>query len=244
MRTRLSFRGLIVLLYLGSLIPLLTLVGLVGFRMQQDFLLTDARDRLIEFVRADVTELAPDADLTNLAVQLGEHLRVLGADLFVQDAEGRPVPPALGTGPWLDDAAHRTARETRRRLAADDSCRFLAPDGLPGPRTGYPGQRALHRRSQPAIGDDRGRVGRATPAIHLDHRRSSDVGGRVFLHYCRRQHSPVGGSSAHLSGGRAGRPDEPHAAATSERSARPRSYIQCDARPHSGLHRPPGPVDR
>ena len=113
MRARLSFRGLIVLLYLGSLIPLLTLVGLVVFRMQQNFLITDAHDRLTEFVRADVTALAPDADLTNLAVLLGERLRVLGADLFVQDAEGRPVPPALGTGPWLDDAAQRAARETR-----------------------------------------------------------------------------------------------------------------------------------
>ena len=113
MKARLSFRGLIVLLYLGSLIPLLTLVGLVVFRMQQNFLITDAHDRLTEFVRADVTALAPDADLTNLAVLLGERLRVLGADLFVQDAEGRPVPPALGTGPWLDDAAQRAARETR-----------------------------------------------------------------------------------------------------------------------------------
>jgi hypothetical protein len=113
MRARLSFGGLIVLLYLGSLIPLLTLVGLVVFRMQQNFLITDARDRLTEFVQADVTALAPDADLTNLAVLLGERLRVLGADLFVQDAEGRPVPPALGTGPWLDAAAHQTARETR-----------------------------------------------------------------------------------------------------------------------------------
>jgi two-component system, OmpR family, sensor kinase len=113
MKARLSFRGLIVLLYLGSLIPLLTLIGLVVYRSQQNFLITDANDRLTEFVRAGVTSLAPGADLTNLSVVLGEHLRVLGADLFIKDADGRPVPPALGTGPWLDAAAHRAVRETR-----------------------------------------------------------------------------------------------------------------------------------
>src|SRR5512136_2529648 len=113
MKARLSFRGLIVLLYLGSLIPLLTLIGLVVYRSQQNFLITDAHDRLTEFVRAGVTSVAPGTDLTTLSVLLGEHLRVLGADLFIKDANGRPVPPALGTGPWLDDAAHRAARETR-----------------------------------------------------------------------------------------------------------------------------------
>jgi len=113
MRARLSFRGLIVLLYLGSLIPLLTLIGLVVYRTQQNFLITDAHDRLTEFVRAGVTSLEPGTDLTTLSVLLGEHLRVLGADLFIKDADGRPVPPALGTGPWLNDATHRAIRETR-----------------------------------------------------------------------------------------------------------------------------------
>lgn len=113
MKAGLSFRGLIVLLYLGSLIPLLALIGLVVYRLQQNSLINDAQERLTEFVRADVASNAPGADLTDLTVLLGEHLRVLGADLFVKDAGGRPVPPALGTGPWLDDAAHRTALETQ-----------------------------------------------------------------------------------------------------------------------------------
>ncbi len=113
MKDGLSFRGLIVLLYLGSLIPLLALIGLVVYRLQQNSLITDAQERLIEFVRSDVTSIAPGEDLTDLTVVLGEHLRVLGADLFVKDSSGRPVPPALGTGPWLDDAAHLAARETQ-----------------------------------------------------------------------------------------------------------------------------------
>jgi hypothetical protein len=112
-KSRLSFRGLIVLLYLGTLIPLLTLIGLVVYRTQQNFLITETRDRLTGFVQAGVSSLTPGADLTNLSVALGEHLRVLGAALFVKDATGRPVPPALGTGPWLDDAAHRSVREQR-----------------------------------------------------------------------------------------------------------------------------------
>jgi two-component system OmpR family sensor kinase len=85
----------------------------VVYRTQQNFLITETRDRLTGFVQAGVSSLTPGADLTNLSVALGEHLRVLGADLFVKDATGRPVPPALGTGPWLDDAAHRSVREQR-----------------------------------------------------------------------------------------------------------------------------------
>jgi two-component system OmpR family sensor kinase len=113
MKAGISFRTLIVLLYLGSLILLLVLIGLVVFRMEQNFLISDARDRLSEFVRADVTAFAPPADLTDLTVLMGEHLRGLGADLFVKDAVGRAVAPSLGTGPWLDSAAHRAALETR-----------------------------------------------------------------------------------------------------------------------------------
>jgi two-component system, OmpR family, sensor kinase len=133
MKARLSFRSLIVLLYLGSLIPLLTLIGLVVYRSQQTFLITDLHERLTEVVRADVTSLPPSTDLTNLSVLLGEHLRVLGADLFVKDADGSPVPPALGTGPWLDDAAHRAVREKRagslQTIPAGSSGRlvYLAP---------------------------------------------------------------------------------------------------------------------
>lgn len=113
MKARLSFRGLIVLLYLGGLIPLLILIGLLVYRSQQNIFMTDANDRLTEFAPVGVTSLAPGTDLATLSLDLGEHLRVLGADLFIKDADGRPVPHALGSGPWLDDAAHRAVRETR-----------------------------------------------------------------------------------------------------------------------------------
>ena len=114
MRRAISFRGLIMLLYIGSLVPLLVLVGLVVYRLQQTYLLNDARSRLLDFVRADVEGLPPDADLTILAVNLNERLRVLGADLFMKDASGSPVPPALGTGPWMNDAQHLAVRESKQ----------------------------------------------------------------------------------------------------------------------------------
>lgn len=111
MKKSVSFRILVITLYLGSLIPLLVLVGLVVYRLQQSYLLNDTRSRLVDFVRAGVADQPTQADLSLLAVRLGERLRVLGADMFVKDAAGAPVAPALGTGPWLDDEQHRLARQ-------------------------------------------------------------------------------------------------------------------------------------
>ncbi len=113
MKIRLSFRGLIILFFVGSLIPLMVMVGLLVFRLQQAYLLNDAQKRLTDFVEAGVVQHASDTDLTPLAVNLGEGLRVLGADMFVQNASGNPVPPSLGTGPWLDAAEHQVARDSR-----------------------------------------------------------------------------------------------------------------------------------
>lgn len=114
MKARLSFRGLIILLFVGTMIPLLIMVGLVVFRLQQIYLVNEAQNRLVDFVQAGVEQYGSDADLTLLAVNLGEHLRVLGADMFIQDASGKPVPPSLGTGPWLDANAHKAARDARK----------------------------------------------------------------------------------------------------------------------------------
>src|SRR5512139_2658221 len=113
MKFRLSFRGLIVLLFVGSMIPLMVMVGLVVFRLQQAYLVNDAQKRLIDFVQAGVAQYTTDASLTVLAVNLGEHLRVLGADMFIQDANGNPVPPSLGTGPWLDTSEHQSVRDSQ-----------------------------------------------------------------------------------------------------------------------------------
>jgi signal transduction histidine kinase len=114
MKTRLTFRGLIILLFVGIMIPLLVMVGLVVFRLQQAYLINEAQSRLVDFVQADVKQFTSGTDLTTLAVNLGEHLRVLGADLFIQNASGNPVPPSLGMGPWLNVTEHQTARDSRQ----------------------------------------------------------------------------------------------------------------------------------
>jgi two-component system, OmpR family, sensor kinase len=111
-RAPISLRNLLILLNLGAIIPLLVIIGLVVYSLQHRFLLADARDRLVGFVSADVSAMT-DRDLTRLAVALGENLRVIGADVFVKDQNGKPVPPALGTGPWLDENQHRLAAETK-----------------------------------------------------------------------------------------------------------------------------------
>lgn len=109
---RLSFRNRLVLLYMLALLPLLLVTGLVVYSLQQNYLINEARNRLVEFVRVDV-EAQTGPDLTRLAVALGGDLRVLGADVFVKNATGAPVPPALGTGPWLPESDHSTARALR-----------------------------------------------------------------------------------------------------------------------------------
>jgi two-component system OmpR family sensor kinase len=114
MKYHLSFRALIILLFISTMIPLLIIVGLVVFRLQQTYLVNEAQDRLINFVQTNVEAHATNPDLTVLAVTLSEHLRVLGADMFIQDANGNPVPPSLGTGPWLESAQHQAVREVRQ----------------------------------------------------------------------------------------------------------------------------------
>ena len=113
MKSQLSFRALVIILFVGTLIPLLLIVGLLVFRLQQTYLLNDAETRLVNVVREGVEQYAGGNNLTTLAVNLGEDLRVLGADMFIQNAVGAPVPPSLGTGPWLDSAAHQDIRASR-----------------------------------------------------------------------------------------------------------------------------------
>jgi two-component system OmpR family sensor kinase len=114
MKNFISFRALITFVFVGSLIPLLVAVGLLVFRLQQSYLLDLAQRHLTDFVQAGVQQYAQDGDLTQLAVNLSEDLRVLGADMFIQNAAGEPVPPSLGRGPWLDAWEHQAARDTRQ----------------------------------------------------------------------------------------------------------------------------------
>ncbi|MFN2196385.1 MAG: sensor histidine kinase [Anaerolineales bacterium] len=131
---RFSYRTLIITLYLGSLIPLLVLMGLLVYGIQQTFMIENTRNRLSEYVRTTVEATTATGDtMTRLAIELGDALRVLGADVFVKDAAGNPVPPALGTGPWLNAAQHQQALENNagvfQRLQTPDGDRlvYLAP---------------------------------------------------------------------------------------------------------------------
>jgi two-component system OmpR family sensor kinase len=113
MKLNLSFRGLIIFLFIGSLVPLLVMVGLVVYRLQQSYLINEAQRRLVEFTQTSVEQFTGGSDLIVLAVNLNEHLRVLGADMFIQNASGNPVPPSLGTGPWLDNLEHQAVRDSK-----------------------------------------------------------------------------------------------------------------------------------
>jgi two-component system OmpR family sensor kinase len=109
-------------------------MGLLVYGIQQSFMLNNTRNRLSELVQATVesTEISGDT-LTRLAVALGDSLRILGADVFVKDAQGQPVPPSLGTGPWLADNQHQEALVSQQggflRLNTNGSDRlvYLAP---------------------------------------------------------------------------------------------------------------------
>ena len=129
MKPRLSFRGLIILLFVGTMIPMLIMAGLVVFRLQQTYLVNEAQNRLIDFVQAGVEGFSSDTALTILAVNLSENLRVLGADMFIQDSTGKPVPPSLGTGPWLDPTEQQTIRDARessvQMIGSGDTSRIV-----------------------------------------------------------------------------------------------------------------------
>lgn len=129
MKSRLTFRGLIFFLFIGTLIPLLVVVGLLVYRLQQAYLLDVAQRYLINFVQAGVEQFSADSDLTLLAVSLSESFRVIGADLFVLNAAGNPVPPSLGTGPWLEIADHQAVQASRQSImqmiGAGDSARLV-----------------------------------------------------------------------------------------------------------------------
>jgi two-component system OmpR family sensor kinase len=142
MTGRFSYRTFFISLYLGSLIPLLVVIGLLVYGIQQRFLLDTTRSRLSEFVQAAVESVeVTQSTLNRLAVRLGDQLRVLGADVFIKDAQGDPVPPALGTGPWLDDSQHQQALESQQgsfislQTGETDRLVYLAPildaEGLP-----------------------------------------------------------------------------------------------------------------
>jgi two-component system OmpR family sensor kinase len=129
-----SFGTLNAILFLSIMIPILVVVGLVVYGLQQQFLVSSTRDRLKAFVESGVAATPMDPpNLSRLAVSLGERLRILGADLFIQNAAGEPVAPSLGTGPWLSQAEHSQAQQSKQatiqQIATSGSDRlvYLSP---------------------------------------------------------------------------------------------------------------------
>ncbi|WP_322506433.1 HAMP domain-containing protein, partial [Anaerolinea sp.] len=104
-----SFRTLLTGLLFVGFIPLLLLIGLIVYSFQRTYLMEQAKSQLSSFIRVEIENLDPNSNLSLLAVQTGERIRPLGADLFIKDKDGKPVPPALGIGPWLEDAIHKNA---------------------------------------------------------------------------------------------------------------------------------------
>lgn len=104
-----SFRTLLTGLLFVGFIPLLLLIGLIVYGFQRTYLMEQAKSQLSSFIRVEIENLDPNSNLSLLAVQTGERIRPLGADLFIKDKDGNPVPPALGTGPWLEDEIHKNA---------------------------------------------------------------------------------------------------------------------------------------
>ena len=70
MKRRLSFRSLMMILFVAGMIPVLISVGLVVYRLQQGYLLRETERRLVRTVTSEVTQYASDRDLTVLAVSL------------------------------------------------------------------------------------------------------------------------------------------------------------------------------
>ncbi|MHB1354419.1 MAG: sensor histidine kinase [Anaerolineae bacterium] len=133
MRSQLSFRGLIILLYIGTVIPLLAIVGTVVYGLQRYTAISETQSLLIDLVTADASQVTGDSDLTSLAENLGAHLKALNADLFIRNTDGNLVKPALGANPWLDAAAHQAVLASKtsglQRIGSGASTRivYLAP---------------------------------------------------------------------------------------------------------------------
>jgi signal transduction histidine kinase len=116
MKSRLSFRGNIIFLFIGSMVPLLVFVGLVVYGLQRISLLDRAETNLADVVGADIKQVQSEADLSQLAANLSAHLRTLGADVFLMSNNGSLIAPSLGSKPWLDTAAYQAVLHARKSL--------------------------------------------------------------------------------------------------------------------------------
>jgi hypothetical protein len=110
-----SFGTLNAILFLSIMIPILVVVGLVVYGLQQQFLVSSTRDRLKAFVESGVAATPMDPpNLSRLAVSLGERLRILDGPMV---KPGRTFPGAAV------EAGHNSTNRNQRQR----------PAGLPEP---------------------------------------------------------------------------------------------------------------
>jgi|GEM_PF-521566 len=140
---RLSLRGLFSLLYLGSVLPLLLLLGGLIYYEYRVFLIAEHTTTMQRLVQATVMPRTADRvslSLPRLGDLLVEQLEDTDFAVIVLDAEGQPLAQSTGAATWLttaQQAANRQSSSVPQTVAAPDGERILSllpvrdPDGQP-----------------------------------------------------------------------------------------------------------------
>jgi two-component system, OmpR family, sensor kinase len=133
-----SFQLLLVSLYLGTVLPLLLLVGTLVYIEYRAFLIAEHTTAMQNLVRAIVERGGPPGppgptDPRRLAEVLAEQLQATDFASAVRDAEGRVVPPVLRGGPWLSRELHAAVRVANSSLLLRQGDREVALRAVLGP---------------------------------------------------------------------------------------------------------------
>jgi two-component system OmpR family sensor kinase len=133
-----SFRRLLVRLYLATVLPLLLLVGALVYVEYRSFLITEHSVAMQDLVRAIVERGGPPGpprpnNPRNLAAVLAEQLGPTDFAAIVRDADGQQLAPHHGSGPWLGAELHALVRETRTPLLIRQGNREIALRAVLGP---------------------------------------------------------------------------------------------------------------
>jgi two-component system OmpR family sensor kinase len=151
--TTFSFRRRLITLYVGSVIPLIILLGVVVHFEYRAFLIAEHQTTLHDLLRALVSPVyarTPDS-LTRLAEVVDTQLRGTDFHAIVLDSQGQPIQ-ADGRSIWLSAADHATLRTNQQPImrtisGADGSYQVvaLAIPGAAGQASGsIEGSFALH----------------------------------------------------------------------------------------------------
>jgi HAMP domain-containing protein len=140
---RLSLRRLFSLLYLGSVLPLLLLLGGLIYYEYRVFLLAEHTTTMQRLVQATVLPRTADSvslSLPRLGDLLVEQMEDTDFAVIVLDAEGQPLAQSTGAETWFaaaQQAATRQSSSVPQTVAAPDGERILSllpvrdPDGQP-----------------------------------------------------------------------------------------------------------------